>query len=563
MRVLAHRGNRLHAPENTNMALISAYTAGADVLEFDVQMTKDGELVVSHDPTTERLTGDPRPIIEMDLADLRKLNVAKTFKPRGAHDFSYRPSGRRRDEIERFGPLLDALPRDVEKLIELKADSSLTTGRRDDFVRPFVGELARRRLLDSTVVYSKDSDNLLLVRQLAPEVRLAAFDWELDDAAQRELMLDLDADGLVVEVESLLGEGGALTEHAREMERLFEERSLRLGAIVYVRRPREGGTVQGKGDVFTREEFETLRKLPFVWSLATDSMLDVQDLVRGYEVVVDEPFAGTEEDKDRFAFGYAKANRFCHVFQEDGVHVKIAEYEEDRPEPKNDVEQRFQELEEDLWYAQKTWPFYSGGGLGVLQGIEGDFCAEVDYTTTRVGQATTLEMAIVNPPPSAHQSPWNKDGTPRLPTSIRMKSIFFDPHGAPPFVGSEHDEDDGYRINSNLGTDYDNNQWGRPVGNGKALSGRLRLERRGPYFAAYYRNDALGPGTVPEETTTGLATDWVCCGVVRNDSMSPRVYLRCVGKRWRQEKEDDPHQYYPIVPVEFVFKNLKVTLFFD
>lgn len=562
MRVLAHRGNRLHAPENTSMALISAYTAGADVLEFDVQLTKDGHLVVSHDPTTERLTGDPRPIVETTLKELRKLNVSKTFKPRGSDDFSYRPPGRRRDEIERFGPLLDLLPPDAEKLIELKADSSLATGRRDEFVRPFVDELARRRLLDSTVVYSKDPDNLRLVRQLAPEVRIAAFDWELDDAAQRDLLVELEADGLVVEVGSLLDGNGALTDHARELQRLYEDRSLRVGAIVYVRRPRDGGSVQGKADVFTKEEFEALRDLPFVWSLATDSMLDVEEHTRSSEVFVEESFAGVKENRDRFAFGYAKANRYCHVFQDDGVHVAISEYEDDTRKPGDDVERRLQALEEQLWYAQKTWPFYSGGGFGLLQAIEGDFCAEVDYTASRVGQATTLEMAIVNPNPSDHQPPYNENGSPRLPTSMRQKSIFFDPHGAPPFVGSEHDEDDGYRINSNLGTDYDNNRWGRPVGNGKALSGRLRLERRGPYFAAYFRNDAPGDD-VPGEAATGLATDWVCCGVVRNDSMNPQVYLRCVGKRWRQEREDDPHEYYPIVPVEFVFKNLKVTRFFD
>jgi glycerophosphoryl diester phosphodiesterase len=63
MKIAAHRGNQLHAPENSIAAMISAYTSGAQVLEFDVQLTRDNELVVSHDGTLNRLTGIERPDI--------------------------------------------------------------------------------------------------------------------------------------------------------------------------------------------------------------------------------------------------------------------------------------------------------------------------------------------------------------------------------------------------------------------------------------------------------------------------------------------------------------------
>src|SRR4051794_8984271 len=79
MKIAAHRGNRLHVPENTRIALLSAYTAGADVLEFDVQLTKDGHLVVSHDGTIDRLTGQPGKIIEMTRSELRKHDFGTTF----------------------------------------------------------------------------------------------------------------------------------------------------------------------------------------------------------------------------------------------------------------------------------------------------------------------------------------------------------------------------------------------------------------------------------------------------------------------------------------------------
>ena len=47
--VWAHRGASGYAPENTLPAFLKAYECGADGVELDVQMTKDGQLVVIHD----------------------------------------------------------------------------------------------------------------------------------------------------------------------------------------------------------------------------------------------------------------------------------------------------------------------------------------------------------------------------------------------------------------------------------------------------------------------------------------------------------------------------------
>ncbi len=536
MRVLAHRGNRLHAPENTRTALVSAYTAGADALEFDVQLTRDGRLVVSHDPSLARLAGEGGPILETDLADLRKLDLSRTFAPRGASEWAYRQPGRRRVEVETFPALLDKLPRAVAKVVELKHDSSLTTGRRDKFVRAAMRAILDRGILDEVVLYSKDPENLRLVRQLAPEARICVFDWEIPASELLDRLEQLDADGAVIEIGEILAADGSLTEIGRRLADMHQQRGLRVGAVVYLYRDPA---------VFTQAEYEALEDHAFVWSLATDSMLDVA-FTRPSMKRIDASFAGTTIDRRRFAFGYAKANRYAHVFQDDGVHVKIAAYEDGLPAATDAVARQLQQLEERVWYANKDWPFYSGGGVGTVNGIAGPFTAEVDYTVTRVGQASTLELAAVNVDPGAHQPPFDADGNPRVPRSFRDKDSFYDPHGAPPFVGVEHDEDDGFRINWNLGTEYDNNQYGTPCGDGNVLSGRLRLERRGAWFSAYYRNDYDTP-------------DWVCVGVVRNESLNPVVYLRCAGKRWRQEREDDPTQYYPIVPVEFVFSNFLVT----
>src|SRR4030067_3128101 len=54
IQIIAHRGGPKHAPENTLAAFRNAIAQGVDGLEFDVKMTKDGELVVIHDETVDR-----------------------------------------------------------------------------------------------------------------------------------------------------------------------------------------------------------------------------------------------------------------------------------------------------------------------------------------------------------------------------------------------------------------------------------------------------------------------------------------------------------------------------
>ena len=48
--VIAHRGDSARRPENTLASFASALEVGAEIVEFDVQLTRDGHVVVLHDP---------------------------------------------------------------------------------------------------------------------------------------------------------------------------------------------------------------------------------------------------------------------------------------------------------------------------------------------------------------------------------------------------------------------------------------------------------------------------------------------------------------------------------
>lgn len=78
--IFAHRGYSALFPENTMLAFKEAEKAGADGIELDVQMTKDGELVVIHDEKVDRTTNGTGYIKDLTFNEIRKYNACFKFK---------------------------------------------------------------------------------------------------------------------------------------------------------------------------------------------------------------------------------------------------------------------------------------------------------------------------------------------------------------------------------------------------------------------------------------------------------------------------------------------------
>ena len=86
--VIAHRGGRGLAPEGTMAAFDQAVSLGVDVLEFDTHLTKDGHLVVIHDPTVDRTTNGTGKVNEMTLKEIQNLDAGYQFtNEKGEHVF--------------------------------------------------------------------------------------------------------------------------------------------------------------------------------------------------------------------------------------------------------------------------------------------------------------------------------------------------------------------------------------------------------------------------------------------------------------------------------------------
>ncbi len=102
----AHRGGSSLAPENTIAAFERGLSFGADAIELDIQTTREGEIVVIHDPTVDRTTNGVGPVGAYTLEELRRLDAGYRFSTDGGHTYPYRGQGitlpSLREVFERF-----------------------------------------------------------------------------------------------------------------------------------------------------------------------------------------------------------------------------------------------------------------------------------------------------------------------------------------------------------------------------------------------------------------------------------------------------------------------------
>ena len=75
--IIAHRGASADAPENTLASMKLAWEQGADAIELDVWLSKDGQLVVYHDADTKRFDGTERKISDLTWEEMQRLDVGE------------------------------------------------------------------------------------------------------------------------------------------------------------------------------------------------------------------------------------------------------------------------------------------------------------------------------------------------------------------------------------------------------------------------------------------------------------------------------------------------------
>lgn len=159
--VYAHRGASEYAPENTMSSFFMGLAMGANGIETDIQRTKDGELVLFHDTTLDRVTGQSGAIAELTYDELCRIPVL--HKPSGRFDIVPR--------LEDFLHYCGA--QGVRLALELKAAGV----EKDTYAL-----VKKYHLEEQVTVTSFSLDYLIALKEAYPEASLGYLTADFDDA---------------------------------------------------------------------------------------------------------------------------------------------------------------------------------------------------------------------------------------------------------------------------------------------------------------------------------------------------------------------------------------------
>ncbi|MHA6260260.1 glycerophosphodiester phosphodiesterase [Sporosarcina sp. CAU 1771] len=156
---VAHRGASGFAPENTAAAFRKAIELGADFLEFDVQMSKDGELIIIHDDKVDRTTNGSGLVSVFTLEELKQLDAGGGYH----EDFSG-------EQLITLQELMEEFHGHVGLLLEIKKPS-MNIG-----IEEKVAEVLRQYSdLSNVIVQSFDAESMRKMNKLLPEIEIAVL----------------------------------------------------------------------------------------------------------------------------------------------------------------------------------------------------------------------------------------------------------------------------------------------------------------------------------------------------------------------------------------------------
>jgi glycerophosphoryl diester phosphodiesterase len=173
---IAHRGASGDAPEHTRPAFARAVDAGVDMIELDVQLSRDHRLVVMHDLDLARTTNGQGTVRDHTLAELQRLDAGSWFGPQFAGE-----------PVLSLDEVIDIVATRARLNVEVKAPAADWA----PLAANLIAMLRARGVLEATVISSFEMQALATVRAEASDARLGVL-WQSPDldaawAAAQEL----------------------------------------------------------------------------------------------------------------------------------------------------------------------------------------------------------------------------------------------------------------------------------------------------------------------------------------------------------------------------------------
>lgn len=154
----AHRGSLTEAPENTVASMKRAVAHHPKAIELDVQLTKDGHVVVMHDPNFKRYNKNVSHYMkDLTLAEVKEIDVGSSFSEEYAGE-----------TVATLEEILAVIPKKIKLNVEIKNMPMIYEG----IEKKVLDILADYDRLDHVVISSFDHEALKTIQQLNPSVEI-------------------------------------------------------------------------------------------------------------------------------------------------------------------------------------------------------------------------------------------------------------------------------------------------------------------------------------------------------------------------------------------------------
>ena len=153
--IIAHRGSSTYAPENTLAAFQLAAEQGADAIELDVDLTRDGHAIIMHDATIDRTTNGQGRVADLTLEEIRGVDAG-----------AWKDAAFEGERVPLLQEVLEAVGQRLLINVEVKSMSLRSNG-----VEAKVAALVRQYdLFERVIISSFNPVALRRVKQLEPRL---------------------------------------------------------------------------------------------------------------------------------------------------------------------------------------------------------------------------------------------------------------------------------------------------------------------------------------------------------------------------------------------------------